>query len=175
MYGLKQSPRMWYKKFDTYILGLGFTRSKEDHYAYFKLIGDHLIYLVLYVDNMLLIGNNKETIHDVKTQLSYKFDMKDLSASNFILGMKIKRDRKKRKLWLNQRKYVETILESFNMHECKPVKVPIPVGVNLSTDQCPKTHEEEDGMSHVPYASVVGCLMYAIVFNRPDIAHAMGF
>jgi hypothetical protein len=62
MYGLKQSPRMWYQKFDTYMLGLGFTRSKEDHCLYFKLIGDHLIYLVLYVDDMLLIGNTKEII-----------------------------------------------------------------------------------------------------------------
>jgi hypothetical protein len=62
MYGLKQSPRMWYQKFDTYMLGLGFTRSKEDHCVYFKLICDHLIYLVLYVDGMLLIGNNKEII-----------------------------------------------------------------------------------------------------------------
>jgi hypothetical protein len=61
-YGLKQSPRMWYQKFDTYMLGLGFTRSKEDHCVYFKLIGDHLIYLVLYVDDMLLIGNHKEII-----------------------------------------------------------------------------------------------------------------
>jgi hypothetical protein len=67
LYGLKQSPRMWYKKFDTYMLGLGFTRRKEDHCVYFKLIGDHLIYLVLYVDDMLLIGNNKEIIQDVKT------------------------------------------------------------------------------------------------------------
>jgi hypothetical protein len=87
LYGLKQSPRMWYQKFDTYMLGLGFTRSKEDHCVYFKLIGDHLIYLVLYVDDMLMIGNNKEIIQDVKTQFSSKFDMKDLGASNFILGM----------------------------------------------------------------------------------------
>jgi hypothetical protein len=115
LYSLKQSPRMWYQKFDTYMLGLGFTRSKEDHCVYFKLIGDHLIYLVLYVHDMLLIGKNKEFIQDVKTHLSSKFDMKDLGASNFILGMEIKRDQKKRKLWLNQRKYVKTILQRFNM------------------------------------------------------------
>jgi hypothetical protein len=78
--------------------------------VYFKLIGDHLIYLVLYVDDILLIGNNKEIIHDVKTQLSSKFDMKDLGAANFILGMEIKRDQANRKLWLNKRKYVETML-----------------------------------------------------------------
>jgi hypothetical protein len=165
---------MWYKKIDTYMLGLGFTRSKEDHCVYFKLIGDHLIYLVLYVDDMLLIGNNKEIIQDVKTQLSSKFDMKDLGASNFILGMEIKRYWKKRNLWLNQRKYVETILQRFNMQECKPVKVPILVGVKLFTDHCPKTHEEEEDMSLVPYASAVGSLMYAMVYTRPNIAHAVG-
>jgi hypothetical protein len=60
------------------------------------------------------------------------------------------------------------------MHECKPVKVPIPIGVKLSSDQCPKTHEEEEDMSHVPYASVVGSLMYAMVCTRLDITHAVG-
>jgi hypothetical protein len=98
LYGLKQSPRMWYQKFDTYILGLGFTRRKENHCVYLKLISDHLIYLVLYVDDMLLRGNDKEIIQDVKTQLSSKFDMKDIYAANFILDMEIKRDREKRKL-----------------------------------------------------------------------------
>jgi len=62
LYGLKQSPRMWYQKFDTFIQGLGFTRSKAAHYVYFKLIGDRVIYLVLYVHDMLLVGNDKEII-----------------------------------------------------------------------------------------------------------------
>ena len=174
LYGLKHSSRMWYQKFDTFIRGLGFTRSKADHCVYFKLIGDRVIYLVLYVDDMLLVGNDKEIIQDLKTQLSSKFDMKDLGAANYILGMEIKRDRSKRKLWLNQRKYVETILQRFNMQDSKPVKVPIPVGVRLSAEQCPKTQEEEEDMSHVPYASAVGSLMYAMVCTRPNIAHAVG-
>ena len=97
--GLKQSPRMWYQKFDTYIQGLDFTRSKEDHCVCFKLIGDHVIYFILYVDDMLLIGNEKEIIQHLKTQLFFKFNMKDLGAANYILGMEIKRDRAKRKLW----------------------------------------------------------------------------
>ena len=61
------------------------------------------------------------------------------------------------------------------MQECKLVKVPIHVGVKLSMDQCPKTQEEEEDMSHAPYASVVGSLMYAMVCTELDIAHAMGF
>jgi hypothetical protein len=110
LYGLKQSPKMWYQKFDTYVLGLGFLRSKVDYYVYSKQVGDHFIYVVLYVDDMLLIGNNKEIIKDVKSQLSSKFDTKDIGAANFILGMGIKRDQVNKKLWLNQRKYVETII-----------------------------------------------------------------
>ena len=60
------------------------------------------------------------------------------------------------------------------MQDSKPVNVPIHVGVKLSAKQCPKTQEEEEDMSHVPYASAVGSLMYAMVCTRPDIAHAVG-
>jgi hypothetical protein len=126
------------------------------------------------VDDMLLIGNNKKIIPDMKTQLSSKFDMKNLGAANFILGMEIKRDREKRKLWLNKRKHVETILQRFNMQECKSIKVPIPIGVKLFVDQCPKAQEKEEDMYRVPYASAVGRFMYAMVCTRMYIAHAMG-
>ena len=60
------------------------------------------------------------------------------------------------------------------MQDSKPVKVPIPVGVRLSAEQCPKTQEEEEDMSRVPYASAVGNMMYAMVCTRLDIAHAVG-
>jgi hypothetical protein len=60
------------------------------------------------------------------------------------------------------------------MHGSKPVKFPIPIGVKLSADQRPKTQEEEEDMSHVPYAIAVGSLMYAMVCTRPDITHAVG-
>eukprot|EP00253_Pinus_taeda_P005805 PITA_05805 len=120
------------------------------------------------------VGNDKEIIQDLKTQLSSKFDMKDLGAANYILGMEIKRDWAKRKFWLNQRKYVKKILQRFNIRDSKPVKVPIPIGVKLSDKQCPKTQEEEEDMSHVPYASSVGSLMYAMIYTRPNIAHTVG-
>ena len=101
---------MWYQKFDTYILGLGFVRSKVDHSVYSKHIGDHFINIVLYVDDMLLIVNNKDVIKEVKSQLSSKFDMKDL-------GMEIRRDCANKMINSNQRKYVETVLQRFNMQE----------------------------------------------------------
>ena len=78
LYGLKQSPRMWYQKFDTYIRGLDFTRS-EDHCVYFKLIFEHVIYLVLYVDDMLLIGNDKE-FFNLHTNSFFPFTIKPSSC-----------------------------------------------------------------------------------------------
>jgi hypothetical protein len=101
LYGVKKSPRMRYQKFDTYILRLGFVRNKDDHCVYSKQVGNHFIYVVLYVDDMLLVGNNMDAIKEVKSQLSSKFDMKDLGVANFIIGMEIKRDRANMKLWLN--------------------------------------------------------------------------
>ena len=68
-----------------------FTRRKVDHCVYLRLVGDHVIYLVSYVDDMLLIGNDKEIIKEVKTKLSSKIDIKNIGAANFILGMEIKR------------------------------------------------------------------------------------
>jgi hypothetical protein len=106
---------MWYQKFDTYILSLGFLRSKVDHCIYSKEEGGCFIYVALYVDDMLLIGNNMDAIKEVKKQLSSKFDMKDLGVSKFIMGMDIKRDRAARDIWLNHTKYIETILKWFNM------------------------------------------------------------
>ena len=75
--------------------------------------------------------------------MSSKFDMKDLGAANFILGMEIRRDRSNGNIQLNQRKYVETILERFNMQESKSFDVSIVVGVKLFLDQCPKSQEEK--------------------------------
>jgi hypothetical protein len=80
---------------------LGFGRSKVDHSIYSKQEGGNFIYVYLYVDDMLLIGNNMDTIKEVKKKLSSKLEIKDLDVANLIMGIKIKRDRATRNLWLN--------------------------------------------------------------------------
>lgn len=70
LYGLKQSLRMWYQKFDTYVFSSQFLRSKSNHYVYYKSKNGHILIIVLYVDNMLFIGNGKRMILDLKSQLS---------------------------------------------------------------------------------------------------------
>ena len=110
LYGLKQSPKMWYQKFDTQVLSLKYVRSKYDHCIYYKYDGDYFLVIALYVDDMMFIGKGKGVIAKLKSQLSTKFKMKDLGAARYILGMGIIRDREKRKIWLGQSKYVGNIL-----------------------------------------------------------------
>ena len=100
--------------------------------------------------------------------------MKDLGAIKQILGMKICRDRKNITLMLSQVDYVEKVLQYFSMENSKVVSTPLPSNLKLTKEMCPKTQEEEDKMSKVPYASAVGSLMYAMVCTRPDIAHVVG-
>jgi len=137
--GLKQSCRIWCKKFETYILELELVRRKVDHYVSSKRAGNSFICIVFDVENIELVGNDIDAIKEVKKQLSSKFDTKDIKVANIMLGSTIKRDKAIRKPWLNQRKYIETVLKRFNMKECKPVNVPILVGIILTTEQCPKT------------------------------------
>jgi hypothetical protein len=85
---------------------LEFVRRKDDHCIYSKEEGGSFLYVTLYVDDMLLIGNNMDAINDLKKKLSSKFNMKDIGATNFIPGIEIKRDQAARKIRLNQMKYI---------------------------------------------------------------------
>ncbi|RVW87889.1 Retrovirus-related Pol polyprotein from transposon TNT 1-94 [Vitis vinifera] len=174
LYGLKQAPRQWYKKFDNFMHRIGFKRCEADHCCYVKSFDNSYIILLLYVDDMLIVGSDIEKINNLKKQLSKQFAMKDLGAAKQILGMRIIRDKANGTLKLSQSEYVKKVLSRFNMNEAKPVSTPLGSHFKLSKEQSPKTEEERDYMSKVPYASAIGSLMYAMVCTRPDIAHAVG-
>ena len=151
LYGLKQAPRQWYKKFDSFMMEQGYIRCHSDHCVYTKKFEDgSYIILCLYVDDMLVAGKNMQEIKLLKKQLSESFDMKDLGAARQILGMRITRDRKERKLTLSQEEYIKKVLDRFNMQDAKPVGTPLAGHFKLSKEQCPKTEQERNQMSKVP-------------------------
>ncbi|KAE8706560.1 hypothetical protein F3Y22_tig00110392pilonHSYRG00195 [Hibiscus syriacus] len=118
LYGLKQAPRCWYKRFDSFIMCLGYNRLNTDPCAYFKRSGDNdFVILLLYVDDMLVAGPNKDHIEELKEELAREFEMKDLGSTNKILGMQIHRDRSNRKIWLSQKNYLKKILSRFSMQD----------------------------------------------------------
>jgi hypothetical protein len=123
---------------------------------------------------MLVAGSNMQDINVLKRKLANSFAMKDLGAAKKILGMRITRDRKNHKLTLSQGEYIQKVLERFGMQDAKPVSTPLASHFKLTKEMCPKTQEQIEYMSKVPYSSAVGSLMYAMVCTRPDIAHAVG-
>ena len=103
LYGLKQASRCWYKRFDSFIISLRYNRFRSDHCTYYKRFdgSNVFIILLLYVNDMLVAGPNKDRIQELKAQLASEFEMKDLGQANKILGMQIHRDRSNRKIWLS--------------------------------------------------------------------------
>lgn len=175
LYGLKQAPRQWYKKFDSFMVKHGYSRTTSDHCVFVKKFPDgNFIILLLYVDDMLIVGQDSMRINNLKLELSKSFAMKDLGPARQILGMKIVRDRKKGLIWLSQERYIEKVLGRFKMDKAKPVGCPLASHFKLSSKQCPTSEKEKDEMEKVPYASAVGSLMYDMVCTRPDLAHAVG-
>jgi transposase InsO family protein len=173
LYGLKQSPRQWYKRFDAFMVHNGFTRSAYDSCVYHGKLGEDSVYLLLYVDDMLIAAKSMSAVNKLKKQLGKEFDMKDLGGARKILGMEITRDRRVGKTVLSQRSYIEKVLHRFNMATAKPVSVPFASHFRLSSDLSPKSAEEKEQMSKVPYSNAVGSVMYAMVCTRPDISHAV--
>ncbi|KAL0367961.1 UNVERIFIED_CONTAM: Retrovirus-related Pol polyprotein from transposon TNT 1-94 [Sesamum calycinum] len=100
--------------------------------------------------------------------------MKDMGEAKYILGVKIHRDRFKKLLSLSQETYIKRIIERFCMHNANPVDTPMDKSCVLSRELCPKTEEEKKRMAKIPYASVVGSLIYAMMCTRPDLCFAVG-
>ncbi|KAL2251628.1 UNVERIFIED_CONTAM: Retrovirus-related Pol polyprotein from transposon TNT 1-94 [Sesamum indicum] len=164
LYGLKQSPRQWNKKFDVFVLSLNFTRSNYDHCLYFKYVDNTPIFLVLYVDDMLIASPSLQLIHTLQKDLCKAFEMKDLGSAKQILGMSIVRNRNLSSILLNQKTYLLAVLKKFSMENAKPTTVPLAAHFQLCKSQCPKTESETQKMSKIPYSNVIGSVMFLMVW-----------
>ncbi|KAK8569112.1 hypothetical protein V6N12_007644 [Hibiscus sabdariffa] len=173
IYGLKQASRSWNLRFNDAIKEFGFMRNEDEPCVYKKFSGSIVSFLILYVDDILIIGNDIPTLQSVKAWLSSCFSMKDLGETTYILGVKIYRDRSRRLLGLSQSTYIDKVLKRFNMEASKKRFLPMTHGISLSKEMCPSTSQERERMSQVPYASAIGSIMYAMICTRPDLSYAL--
>ncbi|KAD4385964.1 hypothetical protein E3N88_26133 [Mikania micrantha] len=173
IYGLKQASRSWNIRFDQKIKELGFIKNEDEPCVYKKASGSYITFLILYVDDILIIGNNIPMLKDVKSWLIKCFAMKDLGDAAYILGIKIYRDRSRRLIGLSQSTYIDKVLKRFSMQDSKRGTLPMAHGTILSSSQSPKTNEEKKKMERVPYASAIGSIMYAMLCTRPDVSFAL--
>ena len=170
IYGLKQASRQWNAKIHKTLLDLGFKRTYSDAgvYVYSRESGDYTCIIILYVDDLLLMGNSKPFIDSIKQNLSLEYQMTDLGTVQRFLGLRIHRERPTRRLLIDQEEYINTVLERFQMHNCSSVRTPLPAGAVLEQN----TETASDSF-RTQYQSIIGSIMYAMLGSRPDIAFAV--
>ncbi|KAK9009129.1 hypothetical protein V6N11_080598 [Hibiscus sabdariffa] len=148
IYGLKQASRSWNLRFNEAIQEFGFIRNEDEPCVYKKFSGSIVSFLILYVDDILIIGNDIPTLQSIKTWLSSCFSMKDLGEAAYILGVKIYRDKSRRLQGLSQSIYIDKVLKRFSMEESKRGFLPMRHGISLSKEMCPSTPQERANESN---------------------------
>ncbi|RWR75576.1 Zinc finger, CCCH-type [Cinnamomum micranthum f. kanehirae] len=166
LYGLRQAPRAWFDRFSIFLLSIGFFCSTADSSLF--ICHGHLgpIFLLLYVDDIILTGNNPFFVTWVLDRLHQEFAMKDLGYIHYFLGIQVQRF--PGGLFLNQTKYASELLEKALMHACKPIPTPMVQKLQPSTSANALFPDPQ------LYQSLVGGLLY-LTFTRPDISYSVNY
>lgn len=164
IYGLKQAPRAWYTELKTYLLSVGFQNSLSDTSLFTLRRETDWVYLLVYVDDILITGSDQSLITHILAQLAERFSVKDAEDLNYFLG--IEAHRTPQGLHLSQRKYILDLLHRHAMLEAKPVTSPMASSPKLTINSGTTLPEPKE------YRRLVGSLQY-LAFTRPDIAYAV--
>lgn len=173
LYGLKQSPRNWYRLLSSFILTLGWKATVSDPCLFFRHSAtNRLMLLFVFVDDMqgFYEAADADEFNASRQALQDRFETKDLGDSKWMLGMLITRDRKARTIQLTQELYVTKALERYGLSECRTARTPM--GSNNGAQE-----DDADGAGKpvplLPYQEKIGVLLYAAISTRPDIAFAV--
>lgn len=169
LYGLRQAGRAWHTRLDKELRELGAVPSKIDPCLYLTGSGKNRSYIVVYVDDILIMSCDDSEIARIKDHLDAKFDVKKLGMIKYCLGLEFAR--REGEISAKQKGYIHEILDRFGMAECRPVSTPLEPGLKL--ERCEST--TDDGRFEAPYRELVGALMYLSVATRPDISHAVSY
>jgi hypothetical protein len=167
LYGLKQSPHLFNKKIDSFLQSLDFTPCTANPCIYNYNKGGDRFMISIHVDDLLIAGNNRAKLDDIKAKLHAELECKDQGPVAYSLGINVHRDRPNRKMYLSQERYLEALLGKFGEvgNPCKTI---------LPTDWKPwaVTDAEVQEASDKPYPALAGSNLYAATVTRPDIAFA---
>lgn len=164
IYGLRQAGRQWHAKLDSVLRKMNLTPTNADPCVYMDETNTTI--LLIYVDDILIISNNRARESSIKKRLSEMFKIKDLGEAKFILGLEITRDQTG--VTLSQSTYIQDILQRFRMEDCKPVGTPLAADHKLT-----KSSSDPSPADAFPYRELIGALTYAALGTRPDISHAV--
>ena len=152
IYGLKQAPRAWYMKIDQYLTDHGFQQSPSDANLYIKHTGDDILFVVVYVDDLIITGSSTHLINEIKQDLCNTFDMIDLGLLHYCLGVEVWQT--ENNIFLFQSKYARNLVDRFRMQDCKPTTTPMEPGLKLSAQSSSPLADE------TLFRQLVGNLIY---------------
>ncbi|KAJ9555163.1 hypothetical protein OSB04_009777 [Centaurea solstitialis] len=163
LYGLKQAPRAWFQRLSGFLAKLGFLCSRADTSLFVFHRGSCIMYLLVYVDDLILTGNQPQTIRTFISRLNQEFAIKDLGRLSYFLGLEVTYS--DNGLFLNQSKYAHDVLVRAGLLSSKPVATPLSATDYLSTTGNPFSDP-------TTYRSLVGALQY-LTITRPDLSYAV--
>ncbi|XP_049405441.1 F-box/FBD/LRR-repeat protein At1g13570-like [Solanum stenotomum] len=164
LYGLKQSPRVWFGKFTKSMKAFGYTQRNTYHTLFLKRQQGKIIALIVYVDDLVVTGIDPEERKALQSYLSKEFKLKDLGPIKFFLEIEVSRSSKG--IFLSQKKYTLDLLKETSMTACQPADTPVEKGLNLIVE--PNQIPVDKGR----YQRLVGRLMY-LAHTRPDRAYSL--
>jgi len=165
LYGPKQASRQWYEKLSMVLLQQGFTHSENDYSLFCKKTGDSVVFLAVYVDDILITGNNAAEISSLKAFLDRTFKIKDLGQVHFFLGIEVLHT--DCGLLLTQRKFTSELLQEFDCPSLNTVTCPLDLTVKLHPDQGELLQDP------TLYRMLIGSKLNFLTHTRPDIAFSV--
>lgn len=164
LYGLKQASRAWNQRFHNLVeTRLKFERSRNDQCLYVWKPDKGIVFMLIYVDDIVIAGSSLKLVKTVKRCLASEFEMTDGGEIRCFLGLRIDRDVKSGVMRISQKQYLVDMLKRFKMDDCKPISTPMEYRLKLQYGA------EIDRTTH-PYRDLIGCLTYAATTTRPDLA-----
>ena len=170
LYGLKEAPRLWHTHIDSFLKSIGFKQSTSDPNLYILSIPtSSYLFLLLYIDDLLITCRYRDQVNRIKKLLSDNYRMTDLGPARQFLSIQIDR-LPSGEICLSQERFVQTILQRFQMEDCNGVATPMESGIVLRRAQSPDIQDPADQQL---YQSLVGSLMYLMTATRPDLAYTV--
>lgn len=163
LYGLKQASRQWFAKLTEALLHLGFVQSHSDYTLFTQTVGSSFTAALVYVDDIIVAGNDLFSIHSLKQFLHDKFSIKNLGPIKYYLGIEVVRS--SQGFHLSQRKYALDLLTTTGLNNAKPLTIPFDPNTKLLLNEGPLLDNPS------LYRQLVGKLLYLTV-TRPDLAFA---
>ncbi|KAG7546410.1 Integrase catalytic core [Arabidopsis suecica] len=164
IYGLKQAPRCWFEKLSVSLLKYGFVQSKKDYSLFTSIRGSTVLHIIVYVDDLVICGNDASVIAKFKTYLSQCFKMKDLGPLKYFLGIEVARNPEG--IFLSQRKYCLDVIQECGLSGSRPVDTPLEQNHKLASSTSPLFSEPDK------YRRLVGRLVY-LTHTKPEISYAV--